>query len=130
MPCHSPFAALFTQFKRQRGFSHSLNGSGTCSLTECRDSLSQPEYLGPPGDVLCCDVQALILASAFQETAKLAKRIQELEVMDAQLEGYRQMLRAAIAFQRRRRVPRNRLDSIPEICAEPEEAADEDRTDS
>ncbi len=74
---------------------------------------------------VCSDAQALILASAFQETAKLAKRIQELEVMDAQLEGYRQMLRAAIAFQRRRRVPRNRLDSIPEICAEPEDAADE-----
>ena len=81
-------------------------------------------------EALCCDAQALILASAFQETAKLAKRIQELEVMDAQLEGYRHMLRAAIAFQRRRRVPRNRLDSIPESCAEPEETLDEDRPES
>ena len=83
-----------------------------------------------PCQVLCCDAQALILASAFQETAKLAKRIQELEVMDAQLEGYRQMLRAAIAFQRRRRVPRNRLDSIPESCAERGENLDEDRPES
>ena len=75
-------------------------------------------------DIASC-VQALVLASAFQETAKLAKRIQELEAVDAQLEGYREMLRAAIAFQRRRRVPRNRLDAIPESCCEPEEAADE-----
>jgi hypothetical protein len=45
-------------------------------------------------------LQALVLASAFQETAKLAKRIRELEAVDAQLEGYRQMLRAAIAFHR------------------------------
>ena len=85
---------------------------------------------GLASEWLCFGAQALVLASAFQETAKLAKRIQELEVMDAQLEGYRQMLRAAIAFQRRRRVPRNRLDSIPESCAEPEEAADEGRLDS
>lgn len=66
-----------------------------------------------------------MLASAFQETAKLAKRIQELETVDTHLEGYRQMLQAAIAFQRRRRIPRSRLDAIPESCGEPEEADEE-----
>ena len=67
----------------------------------------------------------MAVASAFQETAKLAKRIQELEAVDAQLEGYREILRAAIAFQRRRRIPRSSLDAIPESCGEPEEAAED-----
>ena len=70
--------------------------------------------------------QALAAASAFQETAKLAKRIQELEAVDAQLEGYREILRAAIAFQRRRRIPRSSLDAIPESCGVPEEAPEDD----
>ena len=69
--------------------------------------------------------QALAAASVFQETAKLAKRIQELEAGDAQLEGYRDILRAAIAFQRRRRIPRSSLDAIPESCGVPEEVPED-----
>jgi BMFP domain-containing protein YqiC len=34
-------------------------------------------------------MQALMLANAFSETAKLARRIQELEAADSELEQYR-----------------------------------------
>ncbi|KAK9902871.1 hypothetical protein WJX75_009318 [Coccomyxa subellipsoidea] len=47
--------------------------------------------------------RALQVASAFSETAKLAKQVRELEDVDAELEAYRQVLRTAIAFHRRRR---------------------------
>ncbi|CAL8466366.1 g5902 [Coccomyxa elongata] len=53
------------------------------------------------------------LASAFSETTKLAKRVRELEDVDAELEEYRQVLRTAISFQRRRKA-RCRLASISE----------------
>ncbi|BDA51278.1 hypothetical protein COCOBI_18-1550 [Coccomyxa sp. Obi] len=53
------------------------------------------------------------LASAFLETTKLAKRVRDLEDVDAELEEYRQVLRTAISFYRRRRA-RCRLASIRE----------------
>ncbi|EIE25024.1 hypothetical protein COCSUDRAFT_61273 [Coccomyxa subellipsoidea C-169] len=62
--------------------------------------------------------QALQLASAFSETAKLAQKIRELEMADAQLEQHREVLKAAIAFHRRRRSLRNALAAIPECDAE------------
>ncbi|EIE19925.1 hypothetical protein COCSUDRAFT_54501 [Coccomyxa subellipsoidea C-169] len=57
--------------------------------------------------------RALQLASAFSETAKLAKRVRELENVDAELEAYRQVLQTAISFHRRRRAL-CRLASISE----------------
>ncbi|CAL8462017.1 g1548 [Coccomyxa elongata] len=58
--------------------------------------------------------RALQIASAFTETAKLARRIRELEMADTQLEQHREVLRAAIAFHRRRRTLHRELAAIPE----------------
>ncbi|KAK9908868.1 hypothetical protein WJX75_003977 [Coccomyxa subellipsoidea] len=63
--------------------------------------------------------RALQLASAFTETAKLAQKIRELEMADAQLEQHREVLKAAIAFHRRRRTSRSGLAAIPECDSEP-----------
>jgi hypothetical protein len=64
--------------------------------------------------VLLCQ-QALRIANAFAETAKLAKRVCELQDVDTEMEEYRRMLKAAIAFARRRRFPRPELAAIPEL---------------
>ena len=52
------------------------------------------------------------LAASFANATKLAKRVRDLQDID--IEQYREILRAGIAFQRRRRSLHRSLADIPE----------------
>ena len=58
--------------------------------------------------------QAQRVALAFRHTAELAKSLCQQQATDSQLEEYREILRTAIAFYRRRRSLHRRLAMIPE----------------